>query len=95
MMAEQKADQERRKAERKAYEEKMMAEQKLDQEKREAKRKTHQEDLQKMMNTKINAKMDTNQVKAAKQEETLAEISARMDVNTKEINATQKKGTQI
>jgi hypothetical protein len=33
-------------------------------------------------NTKeIEAKMDSNQVKAAKQEEILAEISARMDTN--------------
>jgi hypothetical protein len=58
MMATQKAEQERRKAERKAYEEKMMAKQKLDQEKGEAERKAHQEDLQKMRNAKINAETD-------------------------------------
>jgi hypothetical protein len=35
-------------------------------------------------------KMHANQAKAAKQEEMLAEIEARMDENNKEMNATQE-----
>jgi hypothetical protein len=33
----------------------------------------------------VNVKMDTNQVKATKQEEMLAEVSARMAINLKEM----------
>jgi hypothetical protein len=39
----------------------------------------------------METKMDANQAKAAKQEEMLAKISARMDSNTKEMNATQER----
>jgi hypothetical protein len=40
---------------------------------------------------RMEAKLGANQSKAAKQEEMLAEISTRMDANTKEMNATQER----
>jgi hypothetical protein len=77
-MAEQKADQKRREAERKTYE--MMVERKADQEKREAERKPHQEDLQNMQEM-----MDANQTKTDDNQE-------GMDIDLKETREEIKSG---
>jgi hypothetical protein len=47
-------------------------------------RKGDQDDLNGMME-EMNVQMDTNQAKATKQEEILAEISSRMDKNLNEM----------
>jgi HD superfamily phosphohydrolase len=66
----------------------MKADRKADQARLEArietKRAKNQEDLKGMME-EMNAKMDTKQAKATKQEKMLAEISARMDTNLNEM----------
>jgi hypothetical protein len=80
MMAEQKADQERREAERKANK-KMMIEWKADQEEREAERKAHQDDLQKIMKEM----MDANQTKTDDNQE-------GMNVDLKETREEIKSG---
>jgi hypothetical protein len=44
--------------------------------------------------TEMNFKMDTNQSKATKQEEMLAEMSARMAINLKEMKADRKRARE-
>jgi hypothetical protein len=43
----------------------------------------------------MNAKMDANQAKASKQDEMLAEISARMDINLNKMRVKQKLDPQF
>jgi hypothetical protein len=70
-------------ADRKACHEKMAADRKADQEKMTADRKANQEELLARMD-----KMDAKMANAAKQEEMLAELNAKMDANLAVIKST-------
>jgi translation initiation factor 4G len=100
-MAEQKAEQERREVERKAYE-KMMAEWKAKQERREAERKARQENLHKLMKETVDAnkekadsrqkeikndiKEDTNAHKKADRENLSTRLEPKIDTKMKTDN---------